>query len=420
MTELSNEDIGPSDAAEAAPVDYRCQVCGRQDETLRLVAYPYVFSLVVITFRRAFTGLWCWRHRLRYQGLAGMISAVLGWFGIPYGLFTTPAILWKLAKGGELSAAPNQAMLKQLAEQKLNSGDKGGGIRCLEAALSLGEDREAQEQLSSRVSYDSALFMASPAKTALRIAATLGAALALGFAVGSVDYLFAALLTRWGVEVVQVYIAILTWVPMVALTALASLSLFQILEWVLGASRIVSGSLALGLSVFASALAAYGIPLGRAASELAAFALAGSMTLTPPQWLLVTGQALTQGGVWTLRDMVQTAELWSKIYLGVLGAAALYLLLGSLGVARRTVGWQQRVRGAMQRVTTWRPASARAGWAAMGGVAVVGGLFTLLFSLPPGMLTSNPEAFEHNQAGMALLDGGDSEPRVSCDPLLPG
>jgi len=84
MTNQSTHDVVPSGAAEAAPVLYRCQVCGRQDETLRLVAYPYVFSLVVITIRRAFTGLWCRRHRLRYQELAGMISAVLGWFGIPY------------------------------------------------------------------------------------------------------------------------------------------------------------------------------------------------------------------------------------------------------------------------------------------------------------------------------------------------
>ncbi len=30
-----------------------CRICGRQDATLRLVAYPYVFSLLLLTFRRA-------------------------------------------------------------------------------------------------------------------------------------------------------------------------------------------------------------------------------------------------------------------------------------------------------------------------------------------------------------------------------
>jgi len=119
VTEQLNQDVGAVGAAEAAPVDYRCQVCGRQDETLRVVACPYVLSLVVVTFRRAFSGLWCRRHRLRYQGLAGMISAALGWFGIPYGFVFTPVVLWKLAKGGELPAAQNQAMLRYLAEQKL-------------------------------------------------------------------------------------------------------------------------------------------------------------------------------------------------------------------------------------------------------------------------------------------------------------
>jgi hypothetical protein len=57
MTELSNQDVSTSGAAETAPVVYRCQVCGRQDETLRVVAYPYLFSLIFVTFRRAFFGL---------------------------------------------------------------------------------------------------------------------------------------------------------------------------------------------------------------------------------------------------------------------------------------------------------------------------------------------------------------------------
>jgi hypothetical protein len=34
-----------------------CSICGRQDETLRLAAFPYVFSVVFLTFRRAFAGL---------------------------------------------------------------------------------------------------------------------------------------------------------------------------------------------------------------------------------------------------------------------------------------------------------------------------------------------------------------------------
>jgi hypothetical protein len=39
------------------PGPIACQLCGRQDETLRVVLYPYVISVVVVTFRRSFAGL---------------------------------------------------------------------------------------------------------------------------------------------------------------------------------------------------------------------------------------------------------------------------------------------------------------------------------------------------------------------------
>ena len=92
-----------------------CMVCGRQDETLRIVALPYVISLVVVTFRRAFVGLWCWRHRNLMRIAAGAISAMFGWRGIPYGFIYTPVSLYKLAQGGDQPAEENQAMLIDLS-----------------------------------------------------------------------------------------------------------------------------------------------------------------------------------------------------------------------------------------------------------------------------------------------------------------
>ena len=76
-----------------------CQVCGRQDETLRIVVFPYVVSLLFVTFRRAFGGLWCRRHALQWQTIASFITASVGWFGIPFGFFFTPVALLKLAGG---------------------------------------------------------------------------------------------------------------------------------------------------------------------------------------------------------------------------------------------------------------------------------------------------------------------------------
>src|SRR6266705_2834583 len=100
-----------------------CQKCGRQDETLRLVVYPFVFSIVVVTFRRAFSGLWCKTHRTQYLTIAGLISSIFGWIGIPAGLIFTPAVLFQLTKGGVQPADTNIKILSTLAEDKLRKGD---------------------------------------------------------------------------------------------------------------------------------------------------------------------------------------------------------------------------------------------------------------------------------------------------------
>src|SRR5512141_79048 len=81
-SQLSNSDSQEPNPPAATPhVDYRCAVCGRQDYTLRYVAYPYVISLLVITFRRAFVGLWCRKHANLRLISASLISACFGWLG---------------------------------------------------------------------------------------------------------------------------------------------------------------------------------------------------------------------------------------------------------------------------------------------------------------------------------------------------
>ncbi|HUS83789.1 MAG TPA: hypothetical protein VMX56_01490, partial [Anaerolineales bacterium] len=100
-------------AADPGPIP-ACEICGRQDETLRLVVLPYVVSLVVVTFRRAWTGLWCSRHRNERRVLAGLITALAGWIGIPWGFVYTPMALINLAKGGDQPLDENVHLLQQL------------------------------------------------------------------------------------------------------------------------------------------------------------------------------------------------------------------------------------------------------------------------------------------------------------------
>jgi tetratricopeptide (TPR) repeat protein len=400
----------PAAEAQPTPPDYCCQVCGRQDESLRIAVYPFVFSLAVVTFRRAFSGLWCGRHRLRYQGLAGMVSASLGWFGIPYGFIFTPLTLWKLAKGGDLPADPNQAMLRTLADQKLRRGDREGGLRCLEAALSLGDDSFARAELAARAGFDLSRFSAPAARTALRLAAALGAALGLGLAVGAIDYFVAWLYSSLSSQEIPFLLAVATWVPLVALAATAGIGVIRVLEWALGSSRMASHSLGLGLALSAAGLASYGMTLGRAAGDLVAYVLSGNLNLPLPQALSVAAQTLTLGGVWLVRGAMESGETSGIIYLAIVAASAVYLLLGSLGAARRSVGWQRRVGAALP---GWRPASAWPGWAALAGTAVLGAAVVGLASVPPALLTTTPEAYEHGQAAAQLLDAVQAEAAIA-------
>ena len=124
-----------------------CSACGRRDETLRAVRYPFVVSVIVVTFRRAFSGLWCAKHRNQRLFLASAITAMAGWIGIPFGLVWTPITLFKLARGGEQPADLNKTLLQDLADRKHQAGDDLGALRCLEASLRFGDDAATTERV---------------------------------------------------------------------------------------------------------------------------------------------------------------------------------------------------------------------------------------------------------------------------------
>ena len=92
-------EISPQAASVASGELPACSVCGRQDETVRLSVFPYVVSVVIMTHRRAFAGVWCRKHRTLRQLLASLITATVGWIGIPFGFIFTPVTLFSIAKG---------------------------------------------------------------------------------------------------------------------------------------------------------------------------------------------------------------------------------------------------------------------------------------------------------------------------------
>jgi tetratricopeptide (TPR) repeat protein len=347
-----------------------CDVCGRQDETLRLSAFPYVFSLLIVTFRRRFAGLWCRRHRNRYRFLAGLISPLVGWFGFPFGVIYTPMVLVQMARDGIQPRVENQRLLQILSGHKLRMGDAEGAIRCLEQALRLNDDEAARQRL--RALYDEhrpATYRESLPRFWPFLAALMGAA-ALGVAIGLIDYgITAGLATIFGQET-HILVALVSWTPWITLLFLGGLALVQILQWAL--ERCACRQMALGtiLALLSVLVTLYGTQQGAVLADLIAAGLSGDLWGNLFQDLLLAWFVWSAGGALSFADELQYGGIGGIIYLIIFVAAIGYYLIVGLRAARGTVRWQQALAEVRTRDTPSQARAPRAGWLAIAIVFV--------------------------------------------------
>lgn len=72
------------------------------DSGLRAVRFEYCISLIAMTLRRESEIVILERGQSAF--LAGLpyslITILLGWWGIPWGIILTPRILWRNVRGG--------------------------------------------------------------------------------------------------------------------------------------------------------------------------------------------------------------------------------------------------------------------------------------------------------------------------------
>src|SRR5574341_542859 len=186
VTELHSSPVGT--ARRSVPA---CQVCGKQDASLRVVVYPWVASMLFITARRAFSGLWCRRHAVRHQVMASLITATVGWMGIPFGLIFTPLMLWKLIHGGDQPADINRQMLIDLAQHLEQDNHPREAIRCLEAALEFGKSSSVEAQLRDLYLSQPPASSESGSSQASGVSWVLLVAVGIGLLVGILNYLTA-------------------------------------------------------------------------------------------------------------------------------------------------------------------------------------------------------------------------------------
>ena len=321
-----------------------CQKCGRQDETLRLVSYPFVFSVVVITFRRAFAGLWCQTHRRQNQTVAGLISAIFGWLGFPFGLIFTPLALFQLAMGGEQPADINIQLLSALAVDKLKKGEKEGAIKCLEEALKFREDQGIQDrlrQLRSMFGVREESIGCLPLGT--RLLGGIFISLLIGTAVGILDYISGWIqFLVFGSGESSIYLAVLSFAPLLIAIFFAGMGLVSVIEATLLRIHVRSPLLAFSFAILAGLICMYGIFEGNIIVDNA-YALFNNQFGSLGEIIVVGILTLFAGGFF-----------WMALMLENLGASPLYLIVLLLGFgffmllgiwkARATLLWQQRIR----------------------------------------------------------------------------
>lgn len=126
-----------------------CAKCGRLDSSLRVSIFYWVLSLILYSSKQPRVGIWCPGCRrsvgLRYSAIA----LVFGPWGLPWGIFWTIEAIAKNMAGGEQPTDANAALLRSVAVELLDSGDRFEARRCLEQSLALENDPRTQTLLWS-------------------------------------------------------------------------------------------------------------------------------------------------------------------------------------------------------------------------------------------------------------------------------
>jgi len=131
--------------AESFAQQVRCQGCGRFDHTLRVVAFPYVISILIMSFKRSEAGIFCHYCRSAKSTKCTAISLLFGWWGFPFGIFWTLESLMVNLLRGKTPKEENQQLLKQLAWVNAALGRIDEAKAALRDLLKYGTNEEAKK-----------------------------------------------------------------------------------------------------------------------------------------------------------------------------------------------------------------------------------------------------------------------------------
>jgi tetratricopeptide (TPR) repeat protein len=404
-----------------------CEVCGRRDESLRAIVIPYLFSFIVITMRRSWTGIYCGRHRLQRLLAAGFISSILGWWGIPWGLIHTPLTLLKLARGGEIPEEENVELLARVAVHKLNTGEPGEAIQVFQEALRIKEDERTRNSLLELQAKYPLSYEMKESRAPLWYVLSLVTATLIGIGIGLLDFL-TVLLLGWilGSET-HILLAILSWAPLVAMIFVGALLLNELLRFVFDRTGTDHLLISMLIAIGAGGLMWYGLPQGYLMGDYLSAIVSGLGFDSAGDFLLTTGAVISQGGIWFVLDALESGLPGDWIYLVLWGlAGALYFWL-AIRSAQESVHWRVRLELLQGDLRMVEPRSFLPVWGALGGYALILLIGLSIFAGRGRLLRGGPDLVAYIEQGDELSLAGDYEQAeaayrqaISVAPSQPG
>ena len=389
-----------------------CEVCGRRDETVRLVAYPYVFSIVVLTFQRVFSGCWCRVHRVPRWLAATLISSIIGWFGIPFGLIFTPISLLHLARGGIEDKNTNGRILRSIGEEKYRKGDLQGAIRCFEASLLYVDQPEVNEQLRAlyRSQSTGAEVLTSGLSSFFAFPSIAILFAGIGIFVGFVDFLVQWIASFVATEF-PIYIIILLHVPFVILVFFCIVLLSQILQAAIRFTRSDSILFLTFASAMISLLFFSGIIAGETFGIYLSYVINGFQESWSEVWITLVA-ILTRGSFYifspaSFRYNLEGTMLFAGLLLLSFTFSLLVLLprVGDLSHQHARRKQLQNTGGQAEFVNSLP------GWAGLIGMVLVPAL--LFIAAPQKSSVDTLEAFDHIGLAIGHVISGENDQAIS-------
>src|ERR1035437_825077 len=143
LPRLRGQQEKPNSNAASAPgttEQCRCEKCGQVDPTLRVTVFTWVVSLLVLSYRRGWAKILCARCRTKYALLFDLQNFLMGWWGIPFGIFWTLQALWHNSLGGQQPEENNALFLAGLGYEFHRKGDLKAAASALKTSLQFKKD----------------------------------------------------------------------------------------------------------------------------------------------------------------------------------------------------------------------------------------------------------------------------------------